>query len=155
MMPILSAEAFVQEEFNEFIKLNHRFLGGSGLRYSPLAEDSSTTLQLAIGIGLMYEMENVEVESNRDESFNRIKSTNYLSLSWDLGKLTLGAVQYYQFDVEDAEYFRLLGQMSAAVKITDHFNIKISYDHRFDSHPYAEGVKKYDATFKNSLEFSF
>ncbi|MCK5222119.1 MAG: DUF481 domain-containing protein [Candidatus Aminicenantes bacterium] len=58
----LSTEAFLQAEYNEFILLRSRKLGGSGIRYKIYESEG---LSLLIGSDIMYEVENF---SERDQS---------------------------------------------------------------------------------------
>src|SRR5690606_35488586 len=59
LSPIFALEFFLQKDFNQFILLEDRNIGGAGLRMdlSNLFSDSSDVVELFIGTGLMFENE--------------------------------------------------------------------------------------------------
>lgn len=149
----LSTEAFLQAEYNEFILLKSRKLGGSGIRYKIY---ESERISLFIGSGIMYEDENF---SERDgiilkENTKYIKSTNYLSLNWKISKTaSLGLVTYYQTRFSRFSDYRLLSNINLQLRISGNLSFVSTINHRYDNSPPLT-IVKYDLSVKSGINLS-
>ena len=136
--PFFSWELFGQWEFNEFISLERRLLGGTGARMDLLSAFSAPSLRLILGAGGMYEYE--IYTSENDKALWR--STNYLTFSWNFSKQgSVYTTCYYQFAVTDPADFRILSDSGLKLKLAAWLVFGTSAGLRFDNDPVA-GVKK-------------
>lgn len=153
LSPNFSAEIFLQAEYNEFILLSSRKLGGSGIRYKL---HKGKRLALFIGSGIIYEIENF---SERDgiilkKDTKYIKSTNYLSLNWKISKTaSFGLVTYFQTRFSRFSDYRLLSDINLQLKISGNLSFISTINHRYDNSPPLT-IKKYDLSIKSGLNLS-
>lgn len=152
--PTLGAEAFAQEEFNDFILLRNRALGGAGLRLTLTDQrDAGSSFALHIGVGGMYERE--RIASEPAEATDLIRSTNYLSIAWAPGPLLrFNATTYAQFAVAHPHDYRLLTEASLGVKLSDLLEFNTSARHRYDNEP-PPGIRGFDLLVANGLCVTF
>ena len=151
---VFRPEVFAQKEFNEFILLRDRNLVGGGIRIRPLAiYDSAATFTLAVGIGGMYEME--QVATTPEERTRLFRSTNYLSLHGRIGPAFHTTITgYYQIAPSRTDDFRVLAEGEMGVRLIDFLSFVVSARYRYDNLPPA-GVRNYDLRLKNGLAVTF
>ncbi len=95
----IDIEGFLQKEKNHFINLENRELFGGGLRINQFEK-------LYFGVGFMHEKEKY---NDNPQKHNFIKSTNYINYKTNiLQNAELQNVIYYQFNVEELGYYRIL-----------------------------------------------
>ncbi len=152
--PTLGAEAFAQQEFNDFILLRNRTLGGGGVRITLADErDAGSSFALHIGAAGMYERE--RIASKPPEATDLVRSTNYLAIAWTPGPLLrFNATTYAQFAVAHPHDYRLLTEASLGVKLSDLLEFNTSARHRYDNEP-PPGVKGFDLLVANGLCVTF
>ena len=149
-------EIFIQEEFNEFLRLSERTLLGSGFRIAlPIINEKAeqTHGNIFVGLGLMWERERYrdQVEPNS----NLLRSTNYLSMHWKLsGTVTSILITYYQVAVNQITDYRILSEGGLSFKLFGNVEFKIQVNYRFDNEP-PPRVKKYDLELKNGILVRF
>ncbi len=155
---VFSTEAFAQLEYDEFIDLNERLLLGGGIRLNPTnagnKPDSLRKLDFHIGIGMMYEDEEYQnLESGLN--FNtEARSTNYLSVDYDLTQTAnIAGVFYYQPLVRDFSDFRFMADAVLEVKVLKRLFLQIVLHYKYDSRPEIVDVK-YDLELENGLRFN-
>lgn len=150
-------EAFTQEEYDEFILLNKRFLAGSGMRFNLInSVDSIQKSQkylFSIGSGAMYEYE--KINQDIDPISKTVRWTNYISLAYKPeNNLRLILTSYYQPSLKDFKDFRILSDASLEVGITKSLKFLTKLVYRYDNQP-PIGLKKYDLDLQNSLTLEF
>ncbi|MER3328808.1 MAG: DUF481 domain-containing protein, partial [Candidatus Kapaibacterium sp.] len=96
---LLEPELFVQKEYNEFVLLSDRNLAGGGVRLTlsntDFVADSSAEIDVFLGTGIMYEMEEINVIPTQITEI--IRSTNYLTVTWKPSENFLfNSVTYFQ-----------------------------------------------------------
>lgn len=147
-------EAFVQQEFNEFILLKSRTLLGGGLRILLFKrEGEKSGLAVNAGVGGMWENEKFKESGGaiKKENTSNLKSTNYLSINWAINKsVTLGNVSYLQLGFGDEETLRIYSDTSIDVKLSKVLSFHAKLNYRYDSNP-PEGIKNEDIQLKNGL----
>ena len=153
----LSGEGFIQQEFNEFIRLKNRNLVGGGVRVQWLrkqeSENKTTVFGLYSGHGVMWEREQIDIPA--DPVSNFVRSTNYLLLGWQPDKRVLfQATTYFQPRVADFNDFRVLFDGSMIVTVTGKFSVAVKVFSRYDNDP-PVGVKSYDIELTNGLIYAF
>ena len=151
-MPFLSWEVFGQWEFNEFISLERRLLGGTGARMNLLSALSVSSVRCILGVGAMYEHEVYNVEN--DKALWR--STNYLTFSRDFSKHgSVHTTCYYQVAVTNPRDYRILSDGGIRFKLASWLVFGTTAGVRFDNDPAAGVAKKYDFEMNNSLAVEF
>ena len=153
----IGIELFCQKEFNEFISLKDRNLVGGGLRTGLLLPDSTRTIMkdisIQMGNGIMWE--NEVIDATPEIETNIARSTNYLSLLWEIDKrLMLNMVVYCQFDVADFSDYRVLTQNTLSFNVTENVTFRSGFNLRYDNEPPAT-IKNYDLELNNGFGISF
>jgi hypothetical protein len=155
--PFYGVEAFVQKQFNDFLRLQDRNLAGGGGRFRPLylAPDSATgrTLVLFVGIGAMYEYERTDGLGGGVS--NLVRSTNYLSFHFAFDdRVGSSMTGYYQPAFEQFDDFRILVDASLSFRISDVVSWSTTVEYRYDSQPPPD-LRPFDITLENGLSLEF
>lgn len=153
---LLSLEGFTQAQFNEFISLKNRDLIGAGARLHLLeatTEEDHDSFSLFCGIGAMFEHEQYDTRPE-DTRFNRIRSTNYLTLNW-LPKdgVSWSLVTYVQPLIAEPEDYRVTAESSLEFALTEHFGFHVNASWRYHSRPVL-AIKRYDLEIRNGITVS-
>ncbi len=153
----IGIELFCQKEFNEFISLKDRNIVGGGLRIGLLLPDSTRNIMkdisIQMGNGIMWE--NEVLDAIPEIKTNIARSTNYLSLLWNVDKkLMLNMVVYGQFDVANFSDYRVLTQNTLSFNITKHVTFRSGFNLRYDNEPPAT-IEKYDLELNNGFGINF
>ncbi len=161
----LYAEAFIQNEFNDFIQLNDRELLGWGVRikWNELENFSAlhSKLTLNTGIGLMWEQEKIDTgaDGNLGDPIHGslaslIRSTNYVVIGWIPNEsLGIQTTTYFQVDTRRVKDYRILSQTTMKVAITERFTVNLDINLRYDSEP-PGSVKAFDIDFTNGFSYA-
>ncbi len=151
---VVRAEAFVQKEFNDFIRLRDRNVAGGGVRLRPFVlRDSTVRMALFVGIGGMYESEWIAVTPERRTRLFR--STNYLTMQGRFGPvLTTTLTGYYQIAPAAPGDFRILAEGEVSLRISDVVSFILSSRYRYDNQP-PDGIRNYDIRLKNGVTVTF
>jgi hypothetical protein len=147
----LSAEIFVQGQYDESRGLRERELAGAGSRYHIHRSDQ---LNLAAGIGAMYEHERWALEGN-DSTTSLIKSTNYFSLHWKISKhIEFNFINYYQARFSAFFHPQIIGDANLIIFVNRHFAFTTRFAATYDALPVIP-VNKYVYSLTNGLVFRF
>lgn len=156
LSPKFFLELFLQKEFNQFILLEDRNLAGAGLRTDLIklfSDIEDSPLEIFLGTGLMFENErhNVSISSET----NLIRSTNYLTIKWQIdNSISFITINYFQFDIERFRDHRLVSDTGLNFLITKNLSFNSSVSYRFDNEP-VENVKNFDLELTNGITFNF
>ncbi len=153
--PRISFEVFGQYQFNEFIRLEDRFLAGGGGRFALVQADRT---EVFAGIGYMLEQETLDLPAPQPDgtSNEHHRSTNYLTVRYNSEDERLRLVQtlYAQPRFDRLQDFRLLSETSFEIQLFRQLALAISLNVTHDSEPPA-GIKETDVVLSNSLRYSF
>lgn len=159
-IPMLGSEIYGQAEFNEFIRLELRTLGGVGARVRALDTDAA---RLVAGTGYMLEYEALDEDkiapSEAATSVNH-RWTSYLGLSlniWD-DSVRWGSTVYVQPRLDDFADYRVLADGELSLTVGGTFSLGIAANLRYDSQPPAlkDGeLAKLDVAITNKVKLSF
>lgn len=142
------AEAFVQHQYNTIKKLEKRFLFGAGPRFKLADTD---TFRLFVGPLSMFEYELLD----NDSITRKYRMSFYVSLSYSFNELlNFNHISYYQPNYNDFSDFRLSGESSLNIKVTDKLALKVSFNIAYDATP-PPGVNDLFYTWLNGLSYSF
>lgn len=156
----LATEIFLQQEFNEFLHLEDRKLGGASFRTKIMdfaSKDSLSGFISHLGLGLFYEHEvyDVVTEETVKTEKNTFRVSSYLTFDWNISsRINCWAVVYYQPNIKKISDFRGIMETGMEIWIIGklHFTIDLSY--RYNNQPIGD-VKRYDTVIKNGLRYSF
>lgn len=152
-----SGETFVQKEFNEFLKVNDRNLFGLSGRFKAMditpETDSMSNAVMYLGLGLMFENENIGTENPYIK--NLVRSTNYVNFRWTLKNVAIvQSVAYLQVNTKRISDFRLTNETSVEFVITKYLKFLTSMKYRYDNDP-PVNVKGYDLELSNGIKVEF
>ena len=153
--PSISFEVFGQYQFNEFIRLEDRFLAGGGGRFALVQAERT---EVFAGIGYMLEQETLDLPAPQPDGTNseHHRSTNYLTVRYNSKDERLRLVQtlYAQPRFDRLQDFRLLSETSFEIQLFRQLALAINLNVAHDSEPPA-GIKETDVVLSNSLRYSF
>jgi hypothetical protein len=130
----LAGEAFTQLEYDEFLRMDLRSLGGVGVRLS-LISGEVASVNLGTGTMLEYESQNPDLVAE-DPTTLAHRWTSYLSFSVEpVDGLTISSTGYAQPRYTDFSDYRLLNESSLSVALGEHFSLGIAFTLRHDSDP--------------------
>jgi|APTNR8051073442_1049403.scaffolds.fasta_scaffold18686_2 putative salt-induced outer membrane protein YdiY len=150
---LLEPELFIQKEFNEFVLLSDRNLLGAGVRLTlsntDFVADSSAEIDIYLGSGIMYEMEEINIIPTQITEI--IRSTNYMTITWKPSEnFLLNSVTYFQVDINRLNDHRILNDTKLQFKITKAVSFVFNMNYRFDKEP-PQGIREYDLELKNGI----
>jgi hypothetical protein len=152
----IEPEVFTQIDYNDFLHLKHRFLIGTGLRFSTLnytSDDSTHKINLEFGTGLMYEYEKNSDTIKSETKY--IRSTSFVSLRYSyLKNFNFFSVSYIQPYLKDLNDFRFFSENRIQLNINDYFAFYISSIYRLDNEPIS-GLKPFDFELLNGIQITF
>ncbi len=129
-------EIFSQVEYDQFLHLDLRSLGGTGPRLKFMGLEQAEGY---LGSGYMLEYERLDpalVLNVADQVELAHRWTSYLSLSWQLAEaLSLSTTTYIQPRLTDFGDFRLLNESELSVELSDRFSLGVEFSLRHDSDP--------------------
>ena len=162
----LEAEFFLQQEYNEFIHLTSRSLGGCGFRYKlvdrPGSRQASQPFRITLGMGLMLEQERIDTGSEglggdpiHGNQANLLRSTNYAVINWTPSvRVTFQSTTYYQVDTQRLADYRILTKSQLNLKFTQSLSLNFELNLRYDSEP-PVGIEDLDLEFSQGLTYRF
>jgi len=143
-------EVFMQYEFNEFIRLNDRYLIGTGLRIGFQRNELTNTY---LGMGFMYEEETYNTEIENEKSL--LRSTNYIKNNFILSSnIELNNTAYFQIASDDFNDYRILYDGELEFNVNDSFSFTTSLNYRYDNDPHADIGSSY-IQISNGVSFNF
>ncbi|MDX9790802.1 MAG: DUF481 domain-containing protein [Candidatus Kapaibacterium sp.] len=149
-------ELFAQIEYNDFILLKDRKLAGGGIRLALIdlvSKDSLNKFLMEMGLGLMYEYE--EVDDPVKPITKYFRSTNFISLRFSINSsIDFFSVTYLQPYINNFDDYRLLNENRLQFSISKNFAFYISSVYRYDNEPHTN-LKYYDLEILNGLTLSF
>lgn len=152
-LSFLSFEVFLQQEYNEFILLKDRKLLGGGGRFSFLDSNWLGKFDINLGLGLMVEKESFKTDIPTIN--NNIRTTNYVSLKWEISNMiNLMDVIYYQAELDNFSDYKILNETNLNIKISNNLSFYTSLKYRFDNKP-VKDIKNYDLSLTNGIKIAF
>lgn len=147
-------EAFGQAQFNEFILIKERYLGGAGLRFEPVR---APALEVAVGSGWMLELEEYDVPRELEAEARAHRSTTYLTWALYAGDpvLQVGNTTYFQPRLDRPSDYRILNEMEASVSVGDRLALVVGFSLRYDSEPPSPDLEPLDLRVQNRLRMIF
>lgn len=142
-------EAFTQIQYNSLVKVDQRFLLGTGPRFKLTQLDKA---KFYLGIAYMYEREDL-IEPIVVQQNHRMSSYFSFTLLPE-EEVTFVSTTYIQPLLSDAKDYRLSNETSLDLGITKKLILSMAFRYGYDSRP-PEGVPKSTYSFSNTLEVEF
>lgn len=149
---LLSGEAFVQHEYDQFRRLKFRALFGIGPRIEFVFSED---WELALGSAWMLELERLSDDGAPDagRKENNHRWSNYLAAGGEFTEgIAFTQTFYAQPRFDDFSDFRLLNETATVLDVKTWLAVKISFTAAYDSRPPAE-VERLDTSLTTSLLF--
>ena len=141
-------ETFTQYEFNDFLKIEDRYLLGLGTR---IKFDFKNNNPIYLGLGIMNEREKYD----SDDDKNLIRSTNYISNNTKINdKTILSNIIYFQIDLADANDFRILYDASINLETIKNLYLNFGINYRYDNDPH-EGFSQSYTQLLSGISYNF
>lgn len=150
----LAAEAFAQQQQNEFQRLLLRELVGTGPRFVLVDEEE---IRLACGTAYMLEFERIDVQTGAPDPPETVvnRSSSYLAVTYRFDDRVKALSTFYvQPRFDRPSDFRMLSETALVTTLKGRFGVKLSVTLRHDSEP-PTGVKQTDGEVKNAFSFTF
>lgn len=152
-LPHTAAEGYIQQETNEFARLDYRRLYGAGLRFSVYEQDNKGNIYL--GLGAYYSQLKISDGFPDAGTENEWRASSYLILKYQATANTvLASTTYYQPAIGEWSDYRALQQAAAQVRLSERLSLIVTADYTFNSRP-PEGVVKREAIYRTSLSVEF
>jgi hypothetical protein len=153
-VPSFGAEVFGQAQFNEFLLLQGRYLGGLGARAVLISEP---WIEAQLGTGYMLEHERLNVEPPYSSSDLNHRWTTYLRFALHLveDRVTIANTAYVQPRLDDFGDHRILSEGELEVSAGAGFSVALGLYLRYDSEPPTPELKRLDTTFQNRVKLRF
>lgn len=153
-------EAFLQQEFNEFLLLADRKLAGAGARLRIMdfksKKDSLSGFVSNFGLGMMYEHEVYEVGEGEKTivTLDPVRVSSYLTLDWDISdRINAWGVIYFQPDIINIHNYRSVVETGIEIWLISKLYFTFDLSYRFNNEPVGD-VKNYDIVINNGLRLS-
>lgn len=151
----VTAEAFVQHEFDGFRRLQLRALAGAGARVTLVDEPDFNVI---VGVAYMFEREELDEKMgamDAGENYNNHRASTYALLGAKVNdKVTFGETVYFQPRLDDPGDARLLSETSLLVKLSDKFTFKTAFVVAHDSDP-PDLLEKTDTVLQSNVSYKF
>lgn len=134
LAPRWTAELFTQAEYNEFLRLDLRSLGGVGARLAVVRREGAGAW---LGTGWMLEYERTDPEEVAEDPVTLAhRWTSYASFSLaPADGVTLTSTTYAQPRLTDPRDFRILDETELSVDLSDRLSLGVAFTLRYDSEP--------------------
>jgi len=130
----LAGELFTQLQYDEFLRMDLRGLGGVGARLT-VVEGDRGNVHLGTGYMLEHESQNPDLVAE-DPTTLAHRWTSYVSFAIEpVDGLTISSTGYAQPRITDFADYRLLNESALSVGLGEHFSIGIAFTLRHDSDP--------------------
>jgi hypothetical protein len=144
----LTWETFGQAQYNLVLKLDRRYLAGTGPRLKVIKKKN---IRLYVAALYMFEHQEQDNETIIQDN-NRISS--YVTFNIGFNKLDLSNTTFYQPLLSDASNYRIASDSNLDITLTGHFNFRIGFNLLYDTHQ-PPGIPALVYTLKNGLSFKF
>ncbi len=148
LFPRLSAEAFLQAQYNRVLLLDYRYLAGIGPRVRIIKKDRH---KLYVGCMYMFEQQSQAFETIKQQNH---RMSSYVTFNIGLSKFDFSSTTFYQPVLNDFENYRIASDNNIDVGINNHFNLKIGVNLLFDTRQ-PPGVPELVYVIRNGISFRF
>lgn len=148
----LSPEVFTQYQYNNNLGLNHRALGGAGIKYRFYRSDS---WQASISTALMYEFEEWQLADQPSIENKFLKTTSNIRLNGKISDdATFLLVGYYQARPDQFFEARSILESKLKMDLTKRIALSVSFVASYDAEPIID-IPQWTYELSNGLVIKF
>lgn len=146
-------ETFLQWQYNEFQRLNSRFLAGMGWREALIAGQA---LSLHAGLGAFWFVEEIASKNSFSSEFDEGgRWSTYLALQWKLDtRVDLFNTIYFQPHMERLKDHNVLWDFQFQFKMAAWLALTLNWKVSHDNNP-PDGIKSTDSSYMAGLKFNY
>jgi hypothetical protein len=145
----LTMEAFTQTQYNPVLKLDFRYLVGTGPRFKLLKKEHAKIYVAAL---YMYEYDDIVAEP---VSLYEHRLSSYLTCTFSVLKnLEITSTTFYQPNIENTADYRIANDTGLEIHINKYLNFKSSFNMLYDTYQ-PMGIPDLVYSFRNGLSLKF
>lgn len=145
----LTVEAFTQTQYNPVLKLDFRYLLGTGPRFKLLKKENARIYFASL---YMYEYDDIV---NEVTNLYEHRISSYLTFSFSLFKtVEINSTTFYQPNLQNITDYRIANDTGLEIHINKHLNYKSSFNLLYDS-AQPIGIPDLVYSFRNGLSLKF
>lgn len=141
-------ETFGQAQYNLVLKLDKRYLAGTGPRFKVLKKKN-----VRLYVAALYMFEHQE-QSNETIIQDNHRISSYITFNIGFNKLDLSNTTFYQPLLSDPNNYRIASDSNLDIVLTNHFNFRVGFNLLYDTHQ-PPGIPALVYSLKNGLSFKF
>ena len=141
-------ESFTQAQYNVVLKLDRRYLAGTGPRVKILKKNNFRIYTAAL---YMYEY---QVQNNESIIQYNHRMSSYVTFNIGFNKLDFSNTTFYQPMLSNFNNFRIASDSNLDILLTGHFNFRVGFNMLYDTNQ-PPGIPALVYTLKNGLSFKF
>jgi hypothetical protein len=145
---LLTWEAFVQGQYNLVLKLDRRYISGTGPRFRILKEENFRIYAASL---YMYEYQSQDNE--RIQQFNH-RISSYVSFTINFKKAEFVSTTFYQPSLEDLENFRIANDSAIDMGLGNKLHFRVGFNLLYDTKQ-PPGVPDLTYILRNGLTYKF
>jgi hypothetical protein len=144
----LTWETFVQAQYNAVLKLDRRYLAGTGPRFKILKKKN-----IRLYVAALYMFEHQE-QDNETIIQNNHRMSSYVTFNISYNKVDFSNTTFYQPLLSNFSNYRIASDSNLDIILTGHFNFRVGFNLLYDTHQ-PPGIPALVYTLKNGLSFKF
>lgn len=125
---LITWENFLQAQYNLVLKLDKRYLAGSGPRFRVIKKKHFRLYAASL---YMYEFQSQDQE--RIIQYNH-RSSSYISFNIDYDKFDFTTTGFYQPLLSDFNNYRIAIDSNLGITINTHFSFRVGFNMLYDTH---------------------
>ena len=141
-------ENFIQAQYNVILKLDRRYLVGTGPRFRIFKKKNFRLYAAAL---YMYEY---QVQDNETIIQYNHRMSSYVTFNIGFNKLDFSNTTFYQPLLNDFSNYRIASDSNLDIVLTGHFNFRVGFNLLYDTNQ-PPGIPALVYTLKNGLSFKF
>lgn len=143
-------EAFTQLQDNKIIKLQYRFLAGTGPRFKIVGKEA---FRLYLGLTPMYEHEQIDDDQNTIN--NSVRLSQYVSITIRIGDhAELYTTSYFQPVIDKFRDYRFFNEQKLKIHLVGNLTCNVSGVYTWDSRP-PEGAPGRTLQLRTGVQYNF
>lgn len=143
-------EAFTQLQDNKIIKLQYRFLAGTGPRFKIVGKEA---FRLYLALTPMYEHEQINDDQNTIN--NSVRLSQYVSITIRIGDhAELYTTSYFQPVIDKFRDYRFFNEQKLKIHLVGNLTCNVSGVYTWDSRP-PEGAPGRTLQLRTGVQYNF
>jgi hypothetical protein len=145
---LITWENFLQAQYNLVLKLDKRYLAGSGPRFRIIKKKHFRIYAASL---YMYEFQSQDQE--RIIQYNH-RSSSYVTFNIDYDKFDFTTTGFYQPLLKNFSNYRIAIDSNLGITINTHFNFRVGFNMLYDNNQ-PPGIPELVYGLRNGISFKF